>query len=714
MVSMISNARDYCPYSTQIKSYADCTLDDSQAELVEEHLAECDRCSQLLARTIDGGTQPAWLPNLIGDSTSIEYKTQFDSSAPAPSTFAASLVTVDRYQIVALQGEGGMGKVWQGWDVVMKRRVALKQLRSSGHNDGNNRRLLQEATSLARLSHPNIVSVYEVLMLEQQPTLVMEFIDGPPLSSVSRDGVMSERQAAKILERLTDAIAHAHEQGVIHRDLKPGNVLLCWPSDVSGSPRDLDRAIPKLTDFGLAKILEGNDLTRTGDLLGTPAYMAPEQTIGLASTAGPSTDVYGLGAILYDLLTGTPPHVAENPVSTMLLAREREPTAPRVLRPELSNDIETICLKCLQKLPKDRYASAKEMRDDLRAFLDGRPIKARPVGPIRTAVRWSRRHKPLVASLALAASLLLTLLVGSLWTASNERRLRLDADDAKTQVELSEKKLLAEAQRANDALDVNRQHFEVALDRINRLAHMAYNPINQLQTELDYNREILNATRDIYATYLDTLPPTDKWKLQEAYTVTFYIKYMTAFGNRDVAGPWLDRVKGVVARIESEEPDSRKMREFLAQHYYNVSIHAYAKGDFDESGRSGEQAGSFVDLDARHAAHVLMSAAISYGQAGSHQDAVRAANKSVQAYRTAMKQLDPIPDDPINFLDQLRWHRYIASQASDQDEVDKFVAEFDKLASQFAEGSPHYARAQDTVRIFHSMSNSNDRQVPSQ
>ncbi len=173
-------------------------------------------------------------------------------------------------------------------------------------------------------------------------------------------------------------------------------MLLCWPSQVGEAKRDVEQAVPKLTDFGLARIIEEDYLTRTGDLLGTPAYMAPEQTVGQANLVGAAADVYGLGAILYELLVGTPPHVSDDPVATLLAVREREPLAPRAIRPELSRDIETICLKCLRKMPKDRYAGAVDLRNDLIAFLDGRPISARPLSPLVLALRWSRRHKPLV------------------------------------------------------------------------------------------------------------------------------------------------------------------------------------------------------------------------------------------------------------------------------------------------------------------------------
>lgn len=701
---MVTNSytSDQCQYLLKIPSYADCSLDDVQAELIEAHLSGCQSCCAALAHIVDSGVAPAWLPSVVNDATDAENASATLQRKAIVSTPMDELASEDRYQKLRLQGEGGMGQVWQGWDTVMKRPVALKQLRSDSRSVERIGRLLQEATSLARLSHPNIVTVHEVLMLREQPTLVMEFIDGPTLSGANREFVLNEQHAAKILEQLADAMIHAHQKGVIHRDLKPGNVLLYWPKQAGEKTRDIETAIPKLTDFGLAKILEGDELTRSGDLLGTPAYMAPEQTIGLSSVAEPSADIYGLGAILYDLLTGTPPHVADNPVSTMMLVREREPTAPRVLRPELSKDIETICLKCLQKQPKDRYASVNDLQEDLRALIAGRPIRARPIGSIRSAMRWSRRHKSVVFLASVVSILIFTLLIGSLWTASNERQLRMAADDSKVQAEVSEKRFISEAARAKSALELNRRHFEVALGSVNQLADLTYNPYNKPVSTLDFGRAIQKATADIYATYLNTLPSPSEWNLDEANAVSFYVKYMTGLGSPDVAAPWLDRTMSITEKLERDVPDSPKKREFLARHYFNASIRAYARSEFKASASYGERAGNFVDVDPRYASFILMNSALTYIKADCPEDAVRAANKSVEVYRSVMEQSTLMPEDPVNFLEKLKWHRYVAHLAGNKEEADKLCKEFDERSSAFNMNSPHYARVQAIIKEFHS------------
>ncbi len=281
-----------------------------------------------------------------------------------------------------------------------------------------------------RLSHPNIVAVFEVFSESNQPTLVMEFVDGPTLSHWRSGKIVNERQVALLVEQLALAVQHAHEQGVVHRDLKPSNILLSLPKENNEQSSDLEGVVPKLSDFGLARIIGEQHLTQTGDMLGTPAYMAPEQTLGVVTAIGPAADIYGLGAIMYDLLTGTPPHVAQDPLSTLILVREREPVAPRLLRPELSRDLETICLKCLRKPVGDRYESAAELAADLRAFLEGRVIKARPLGIAATALRWCRRHKLLTTALSALAATIVALIVGSLEFARTELNLRQKADAA--------------------------------------------------------------------------------------------------------------------------------------------------------------------------------------------------------------------------------------------------------------------------------------------
>jgi WD40 repeat protein len=265
-------------------------------------------------------------------------------------------------------------------------------------NDADVRRFRAEAEAAARLDHPGIVPVFEVGQHDGHQYFSMAFVEGQSLARKIVEGLPSPRDAARLVQQIAEAVAYAHIEGVIHRDLKPANILI----DTAGQPR--------LTDFGLAKRVEGDrDLTATGQILGTPSYMPPEQATGQRDV-GPLADVYSLGAILYCLLTGRPPFQADNPLDTLMQVVHRDPVPPRQLNAAIPKDLETICLKCLEKDPRKRYASASDLAADLGRFLGGQPIAARPVGSAERAWRWCRRN-PAVAGLA--AALLLALVTGS-------------------------------------------------------------------------------------------------------------------------------------------------------------------------------------------------------------------------------------------------------------------------------------------------------------
>ena len=222
-----------------------------------------------------------------------------------------------------------------------------------------------EAGAAARLSHPNIVAVHRVGQLEGRHYYSMEYVEGPTLAQRLVNGPLPGRVAARYLSAVARAIHHAHENGILHRDLKPGNILI----DADDQPR--------VTDFGLAKKFTADrGQTRTGAILGTPSYMAPEQAAG-RKDIGPACDIYSLGALLYELLTGRPPFRAETPLDTLLQVIDREPAPPRLLNPKIDRDLETICLKCLSKQPRDRYATAQDLALDLERYLSGESIRAR-------------------------------------------------------------------------------------------------------------------------------------------------------------------------------------------------------------------------------------------------------------------------------------------------------------------------------------------------
>jgi serine/threonine protein kinase len=309
------------------------------------------------------------------------------------------------YEIVGELGRGGMGVVYQARQRSLPRIVAVKML-SEHHATGGRwlHRFLAESGAFARLQHPNIVQIYEAGEHEGRPYFVLEYVAGGSLDRRLGGAPQPPRIAAQLVETLARATEYAHQRGIVHRDLKPSNVLLA-----GGPELPLGHCIPKLTDFGLAKHLAAEPRaapTMTGEILGTPSYMAPEQAEGKVHEVGTAADVYALGAILYELLTGRPPFRGESTLVTLEQVRTQEPVPPSRLQPGLPRDLSTICLKALAKVPGRRYASAGKLADDLRRFLEGKPIHARPVGRVEKVWRLCRRN-PVVAGLVAGVALLL-------------------------------------------------------------------------------------------------------------------------------------------------------------------------------------------------------------------------------------------------------------------------------------------------------------------
>jgi tetratricopeptide (TPR) repeat protein len=345
---------------------------------------------------------------------------------------------VPGYEILGELGRGAMGVVYRARQTSLGRLVALKMIRDAGLAGAEEvHRFRAEAQALARLQHPHIVQVHEVGTHEGRPYFVLEYVEGGSLDRRLGGALLAPGQAAELVQTLARAMDAAHQAGVVHRDLKPANVLVGadW--------------LLKVTDFGLAKRLDDDSgRTRTGAVVGTPSYMAPEQAAGRVKDVGPAADVYALGAILYELLTGRPPFKGASVLDTLELVRSQEPLPPRRLNPKAPRDLETICLKCLQKTPARRYASAGELAEDLARFRRGEPIRARPVGPLRQTWRWCRRN-PAVAALSAAAALLLVAgLLGMTGLYLDAERQRREAEEARHFAEQKEREALLQAEDA--------------------------------------------------------------------------------------------------------------------------------------------------------------------------------------------------------------------------------------------------------------------------
>jgi formylglycine-generating enzyme required for sulfatase activity len=343
------------------------------------------------------------------------------TTAPAP---------VPGFEIESELGRGGMGVVYKATQTGLGRTVALKMLIAGPYADrGLHARFLLEAESVAALEHPHIIRVFSYGESGGHPYLAMEFLPGGSLSDrLKARGPLPPHEAAELIVALAEAVAHAHSRGIVHRDIKPANVLFSAEGEL------------RLADFGLAKVGR-SDLSATGQVLGTPAYMAPEQAAGKIHEVGTAADVYALGAVLYDLLTGRPPFHGDSAMVTLQKVLTVEPNRPRALRKDIPHDLETICLKCLEKNPARRYATAEMLAADLRAFLEDRPISARPVSAAERAWKWMKRNPGRTGVIATA----ILVVLGGLIAANEVRKQR------------SEDRLAAEKHRADDRIAAEQQ-----------------------------------------------------------------------------------------------------------------------------------------------------------------------------------------------------------------------------------------------------------------
>jgi non-specific serine/threonine protein kinase/serine/threonine-protein kinase len=356
-----------------------------------------------------------------------------DSSRQTPLTevtaAAGAWPVVPGYEILGELGHGGMGVVYRARHLGLKRVVALKMIRAGAQAGAEElARFRAEARFQASVHHPHIVQIFEIGEAAGLPYFALEYVDGTSLDKRLAGRPQPARSAAQLIETLARTIHHAHAKGLVHRDLKPGNILLA--SD----------ATPKVGDFGLAKRLEGEaGRTQTGAVVGTPSYMAPEQAWGRVKAIGPAADIYALGGILYELLTGRPPFLGASAVDTVLQVRHQEPVPPRHWLANVPRDLETICLKCLRKEPGQRYSSAEALADDLRRFLEGKPVVARPVSLLVRAVRWARR-RPAVAALLLALALVVSGSVAGLtvlWLRAERNSTRAQDAEADSQAAMN-------------------------------------------------------------------------------------------------------------------------------------------------------------------------------------------------------------------------------------------------------------------------------------
>ena len=495
-------------------------------------------------------------------------------------------VIVPGYRILSVLGRGGMGIVYHAVQEKANRPVALKMILAGAHADqADHVRFRAEAEAAARLSHPNIVQLFEVGETpEGFPFFSLEYVAGGTLAERLKDGPLKTAEAAALIETLARAMQYAHESNIVHRDLKPANVLLAagGRQQAAGGGATLERAtslttsgaaattlqavsclpsaVPKISDFGLAKQLDADaGMTRTGAIMGTPAYMAPEQAFGHSKNVGPAADIYALGAMLYECLTGRPPFKGATIADTLEQVRTMEPVTLRAQAKEIPADLETICLHCLHKAPQRRYSSAGALADDLRRYQEGKPISVRPVSNAERAWRWCRRN-PGWAGMIASVTFLALLVIGVLWV-SNDRLSTLNKDlqkqteiaqenekTAKKQTELAEARgeqsLQAVGLFATDA----RMYCDDAMVPTDSRKRLYGVLIQQLEKQADQGHG--EAT-------IDSLR-------NKAYMYQTLGAVNSDFGNGDTARANLEKGLATVAQWEKLKPDDATVLGFRA------------------------------------------------------------------------------------------------------------------------------------------------------
>jgi tetratricopeptide (TPR) repeat protein len=526
---------------------------------------------------------------------------------PAPQSPSSELtaeVAIPGYQILGELGRGGMGVVYRARQTSLDRLVALKMVLAGVHAGPDERaRFRREAEAVARLQHPNIVQIHEVGEHDGTPFFSLEYVPGGSLDRKINGTPLPSRQAAQLAETLAQGVAAAHEQSIIHRDLKPANVLLTADGQ------------PKITDFGLAKRLEGEPgalatgaHTQTGAIIGTPSYMAPEQAGGSSKAIGPPADIYALGAILYELVTGRPPFRGETTLDTLRQVANDEPVPPSRLNPRLPRDLETICLKCLQKQALKRYATAKDLAADLRRFQAGEPIVARPVGRFEKASKWVRRNRGLSAGLAAA---LLALVVGlsvSLWQMFRAIDAEADAITNADQASIKAQEARRNAQQARNERDAKGRAL-AAEQKARQRAFAALRSMTEKVVEGKFARSTA-LTEDDRAYFRDVIEQFDAFaaiKGDDADSREMRAEgrlrvgtIRTRLGELKEAEKDYDRALSIYRQLAADFPNRPGLRHMLAMSHHNRAGLLSRVGRLEEAEKDINQALSiFKQLAAR-------------------------------------------------------------------------------------------------------------------
>ncbi len=464
------------------------------------------------------------------------------SPSAAAMGIAPGVVRLPGYEILGELGRGGMGVVYKARQLGLNRLVAIKMILSGDYAaSGDLARFRLEAEAVAKLQHPGIVQVYEIDEVDGKPYFCLEFVNGGPLQKKLSGNPQPPGQAAQLVEKLAEAMAYAHQNHIIHRDLKPANVLLT------------ENGAPKVADFGLAKRLDEKQesQTQSGSILGTPSYMAPEQAHGQTRDMGPGGDIYSLGAILYEMLVGRPPFKGQTVLDTLEMVRSQEPVAPSRLQPKIPRDLETICLKCLQKDPKNRYHTAAALAEDLRRFQAREPILARPTPTWERAWKWSRRRPLAAALIAVSVLFVLSIAAGGVAFGEYQRSRALKEEGLKDEA-------VKAHQRAEDNFDSARQAVDEMLTTVGQ-QRLAYEPHME-----KIRRELLTKALHFQERFLKekSADPEIRDEAGRAYTRVGDIQEM--LGEHEAAEQSYDASRKLLSELSEEFPSNARYGQDLA------------------------------------------------------------------------------------------------------------------------------------------------------
>ena len=570
----------------------------------------------------------------MGATNSANEPTLAERTAEAPPP------AIPGYEIMDLLGRGGMGRVYRAWRIDMGRFVALKVMMHIP-DEISSTRFDQEIRAAAGLHHPNIAQIHETGEVAGLAYYTMELVPGGSLAKQLVGRCIEARTAAHLVAKVARGIHHAHERGIVHRDLKPGNIMLDGATPHGVDPiQNETNWIPKIVDFGLAKSMRADaDLTRTGQIVGTPNYMAPEQASGVVAQIGPAADIYSLGAVLYECLTGRPPFTGPDPLRTVLMVLTTEPVSPRRLHGGIPADLETICLKCLEKSPQKRYGSAAALADDLERYLNGQPIVARPVGRWERAGKWMRRNPWQTAATALLGLSLVGTVIGLVL---------LDA--SANDLSESNKKLID----ANNELTRQKRHGDellaLALHDLDQFTFELSDRLYEIPRGEELRRDLLDRARASLEAF-DRLRPSDPDVLM--FQRDGYDKLADAemrLGRSQEALQAETKARGLALQLVELFPGNASQRRRLAAINCRVAILHFGRGELAECEKYSQEAEADIEALVREHANdvetLVLKAHLHYNEyrrattAGDSDRAEAAMRNSLASHRR-IAELDP-------------------------------------------------------------------------